>query len=90
MKVGSSFTSWPNISYLKKTELTWFFILFIPCIFLQSNHQPTYALNKIHSEAIIKFLHVSIPGCHHQGDIQNKGVIKPTANQALCLPSKNG
>jgi hypothetical protein len=26
-----------------------------------------YALNKIHSEAIIKLLHVSAPGCYHQG-----------------------
>jgi hypothetical protein len=36
-------------------------------------HQPTYALNKIHSEASIKLLHVSALGCHHQGVTRNKG-----------------
>jgi hypothetical protein len=35
--------------------------------------QPTYALTKIYSKASIKFLHVSAPGCHLQGDIRNKG-----------------
>jgi hypothetical protein len=37
-------------------------------------HQPNFALNKIHSEASIKLLHVSAPGCHHQGVILNKAV----------------
>jgi hypothetical protein len=46
-----------------------------------------YALNKIHSEAIIKLLHVSAPGCHHQGFIQNKGVTHPTANVGNESPS---
>jgi hypothetical protein len=48
-----------------------FLMLFIQ---LQLTHQPTYALNKMHSEAIIKLRHVSAPGCHHQGVIQSKGV----------------
>ena len=37
-------------------------------------HQLTYALNKIHLEASIELLHVSVPGFHRQGAIQNKGV----------------
>jgi hypothetical protein len=37
-------------------------------------HAPTYAVNEIHSEASIKLVRVSAPGCHHQGIIQNKGV----------------
>jgi hypothetical protein len=42
--------------------------------YVWSTHQLTYALNKIHSEAITKLLHVSAPLCHHQGIILNKGV----------------
>ena len=40
----------------------------------QLTNASTNALNKIHPEACIKFLHVSAPGCHHQGVILNKGV----------------
>ena len=61
-------------------------MLFIPCVFLQSRNQQTYAFNIAHSEAIIKLVHVSAPGCHHQGVTQNKGVTRPTANQVLCWP----
>jgi hypothetical protein len=43
-------------------------------------HQLTYALHKIHSEASIKLLHVSTPGCHHQGVIQNNGTTRTTAS----------
>jgi hypothetical protein len=38
------------------------------------NTSPSYALNKICSEASTKLLHVSTPGCHHQGVIQSKEV----------------
>jgi hypothetical protein len=55
-------------------------------VFNQSILQPTYALNKVHSEAIIKLLHVLAPGCHHQGVIQNKGVTRPTANLGIVSP----
>jgi hypothetical protein len=51
-----------------------FYTLLTPCTFLQLVHQPTYALNKIHSQASIKLLHVLAPWCHHQGVIENKGV----------------
>jgi hypothetical protein len=43
-------------------------------------YEPTQALNKIHSKAIIKLLHVLALGCHHQGVIQNRGVTRPIAN----------
>jgi hypothetical protein len=49
-------------------------------------HQPNYAFNKIHSEASIKLLHVSAPGCHYQGVIQNKGVQGQHANLAIVSP----
>ena len=49
-------------------------MLLISCIFLQLIHQPTYALNKNHSEASISLLHVSALGGHQQGVIFNKGV----------------
>jgi hypothetical protein len=43
-------------------------------------HQVTHL---IHSQAIIKLLHVSALGFHRQGVIQNKAVTRPTANQVL-------
>jgi hypothetical protein len=46
----------------------------------------TYALNKIHSEASIKLLHVSTPGCLHQGTIQNKGVQGQHTNHGILSP----
>jgi hypothetical protein len=36
------------------------------------NTSTTYALNKIHSEASIKLLHVSAPGCHHKANTRIK------------------
>ena len=44
------------------------------------------ALNKTHSEAIIKLLHVSAPEWHNKGVIQNKGVIRQTANLGIVSP----
>jgi len=38
-----------------------------PCIFLQSTHQPTNALNKIQFMTSITHLHVSAPGYGPQG-----------------------
>jgi hypothetical protein len=37
-------------------------------------HQPTHSLNKIHSWATIKPLHVSAPTCHHQGAVHYKAM----------------
>ena len=51
------------------------FLCYSYCAYsLQSIHEPSYALNKTHSEAIIKLPYVSALGCHHQGVIKNKGV----------------
>jgi hypothetical protein len=61
-------------------------MLFIPCAFLQVIHQPTYALNKVHLRISIKLLHVSAPGCHHQGIIQNKRVQAPAASVGIVTP----
>jgi hypothetical protein len=49
-------------------------------------YYPNYALNKTHSEASIKLLHVSAPGCHHQGFIQNKEVQAEHANLGIVSP----
>jgi hypothetical protein len=38
------------------------------------NTSANYALNTTHPEACTEPLHVSAPGCHHQGVIQSKGV----------------
>ena len=54
---------------------------------LKSTHKPTYAFNKTHSEAIIKLLHISAQGCHHQGFMQNKGVQGQQLIYVLCVPS---
>jgi hypothetical protein len=40
----------------------------------------------MYSEAIMELLLVSVPGCHHQGIIQNRGVIRPTANLGIVFP----
>ena len=58
-------------------------MLLLPCIYLQLIHQPTYVLNKTYSEAIIKLLHVSAPGCHYQGVIQNKFVYYSAWHETL-------
>lgn len=49
-------------------------------------HQPIYALNKIHSESVIKLLHVSTQEYHHQGIIKNKGVTRPAASLGVVSP----
>jgi hypothetical protein len=54
--------------------------------FIYLIYHPTYALNKTHSEAIIKLLHVSAPRCHHQEVIQNKVESRPTANVGTVFP----
>ena len=51
-----------------------YFILFIPCILLQSLYPPTNALNKIQS---LKLLHLWALGCHLQGLIKQRN-ISPT------------
>jgi hypothetical protein len=43
---------------------------------------PTYALNKIHSYAIIKLPHVSAPRCHYQAAVQNKGMWAQTRSSS--------
>jgi hypothetical protein len=43
-------------------------------------HQPTHALNEIWLMRSIKLLQVSVPGCHHQGIYQNKGIQSQYVN----------
>jgi hypothetical protein len=43
-------------------------------------YQSTYALNKIQSNISMKLLHVSAPGRHNQGVIQDNGVQTQHAN----------
>jgi len=45
-----------------------------PCIFPQSTHQSTNALNKIQFMTSITHLHVSAPGYRPQGFFKNKGL----------------
>jgi hypothetical protein len=60
------------------------FMLLLQCVFLQLIHPPNYVLNKIHSEASIKLLHVSAPECHHQGFILNKEYKASMLIYELC------
>lgn len=46
-----------------------FFVLPIPCIFLQLIHKKTHALNKMYFMTSINPLHVSVPGCHPKAAI---------------------
>jgi hypothetical protein len=62
------------------------FVIHTLRIVIISSVDKNYALNKIHSEASLKLLHISAQGCHHQGVIPNKDVKGQQPYIVIVLP----
>ena len=71
--------------FMKLTKLV-NLIFFISSIFLYLIHQPTYALNNIHSEASLKLLDWFGTGVPSSRSYSAQRSISPTANLGILSP----